>query len=153
MTFEPGDTVVICSGEWKGTTGKIKEYMFERYMVEFEPGKYVACREEELAKVFYEPVPDEEPEEVKEVPVYDFGISTELLAKHLEWLVGNSLQKVGSVGPEQAFFGFQEFEGKSPQEVLLEIMEKLEEGVAMFAQAHVLVGRIVMALETMDDQK
>lgn len=153
MKFNPGDEVLVVEGDFKGQRGTVEEFIFESYMVDITADHTgnvrIACKEEELG---FPPQEKNSEEEVTDLPVHGFGISQAMLSTHLQWLIGRSLEKVGEVGPDQAFFGFQEFEGKTPQEVLLEIMGKLEEGVAMFAQAHVLVGRIVMAMEAMNDQ-
>lgn len=157
MKFNLGDAVIIVDGDFKGNFGRVEDYVLERYLVKLDPESpdgteppiQVACVEEDLDILSDE---DSDEENVTEVPVYDFGISQELLNTHLEWLISRSLEKLGSVGAKEAFFGFQEFEGKTASQVLLDLMGKLEEGVVMFAQAHVLIGRIVMALESINNQ-
>jgi len=159
VRFNPGDEILVVEGEFKGQYGTIIEFepTFERYFVllpELHPTRYYAVTEGNLD--FLPPEePDEQPgddEGVIDIPVYEFGIPSEVFQRHLEYLIGRSLAHVGKVGPNEAFFGFQEFEGKSAPEVLLELMMKLEEGMAMFAQAHILIGRIVAALESVHDQ-
>jgi KOW motif-containing protein len=153
MKFEPGDEVIVIEGEFKGHYGTVIQFedTFAKY--------YVILPERHLFDLFpfdegdLDFLPPEEPEEeVDEIPVYDFGIPQSVLHSHLEWLISRSLEHVGDVGPDQAFFGYQEFEGKTASEVLVELMTKLEEGMAMFAQAHILIGRIVAALESVHDQ-
>jgi hypothetical protein len=156
VKFNPGDEILVVDGDFKGQIGSVIGYeeIFERYMV-FLPRvsmtNHAACTEDELELLTNK---KEEPPEtdVVSVPVYDFGIPTDVLRKHLEWMCGRALEKIGDVGPNEAFFGFQEFEGKTASEILIDLMMKLEEGMAMFAQAHVLIGRIVAALESVHDQ-
>lgn len=154
LKFPKGSQVIVVDGDFAGQPGIVKGYEFERYLVVLsgvktpKEGQYFAYREEELD--FAGELADEE--EVDEIDVPEFGMSPEAFEEHLEYLLGRSLEHVGKIGPEQAFFGFQEFEGKSPTEVLLSLMTKLEEGMALFAQAHILIGRIVVALEKTRDQ-
>lgn len=155
MKFREGQEVLIVGGDFKGYYGNVDEYVLERYMVEATKDDItyvrVACTEDELEE-FQSEETEEEDEGFIDIPVYDFGISSETLQRHLEYMIGRCLVHVGKVGPEQAFFGFQEFEGKTASEVLLELMGKLEEGMAMFTQAHILIGRVVAALEIVHDQ-
>lgn len=149
MRFKPGDEVIVVDGDSKGEFGIVTEYFLDLPMIDItENGTgnvIIMVAEDDL-----EPLPPKQ-EEVKDVPAYDFPIPQKILEAHLEWLITRSLERLGDVGPKEAFFGFQEFEGKTASEVIMELMGKLEEGVAMFAQAHVLLGRIVMALETIHD--
>lgn len=165
MKFNPGDEILVVDGSLKGQYGSIVEFepTFERYFVllpDLHATRYYAVREDELDFLPAEdseqedeqPVEDDEDDGVLDVSVYGFGIPHEVFQRHLEYLIGRSLVHVGKVGPEEAFFGFQEFEGKTATEVLLELMFKLEEGMAMFAQAHILIGRVVSALESVHEQ-
>lgn len=151
--FNEGDEVVVTDGDWKGQYGVVKRYddMFERYMVNLPdvmaPEHFAACTEGELALLS-----EDDEEVVDEIPVYDFPISQETFQEHLEYLMARSLEHVGNVGAEQAFFGFEQWEGKSASEVLVGLMTKLEEGMALFTQAHILIGRVVIALESVHDQ-
>jgi ribosomal protein L24 len=156
LKFPTGTQVVVVDGDFTGLSGIVKGYEFERYLVVLQgvktpkEGQYFAYKEEELD--FLESEDPSEEEEVDEIHVPEFGMSAEAFERHLEYLIGRSLEHVGKIGPEQAFFGFQEFEGKTASEVLLSLMTKLEEGMALFAQAHILIGRIVVALEQTHDQ-
>lgn len=158
VRFNPGDEVIVVEGELKGEYGSVVQYedTFHKYFVhlpERNSTGLFSFNEHELEALpsTQQPVEDDD-QGVLEVPVYSFGIPQEVFQRHLEYLIGRSLAHVGTVGAEQAFFGFQEFEGKAAGEVLLELMFKLEEGMAMFAQAHILIGRIVTALESVHDQ-
>lgn len=152
MKFQPGDEVIAIEGKYKGSYGKVLDYWIESPVVEFAEDSYVAVMSDEDLTLLDEEDEKSEDDRVIEIPVHEFGISQETFQHHLEFLIGRTLAHVGKVGPEQAFFGFQEFEGKTASEVLLELMMKLEEGMAMFAQAHILIGRIVAALEIVHDQ-
>jgi hypothetical protein len=151
VRFEPGDEVVVVDGDFTGVTGTVLKYeaVFDTYFVqssEVSATGHIACKESELDFL----VQEGQGEDQVEVP--RFPLSTEALRHHLEWMLGRALGQVGDVGPEQALFGFQQFEGKTPQEVLIELMSKLEEGMALIAQVHVMFGRIYVALEGMNDQ-
>jgi len=151
--FNEGDEILVVEGEFKGRHGTVLRFeaIFETYMVtlpELSLTGYFACRESELELL------DESSDDdaVDEIDVPSFGMTSEQFTSHLEYLFTRSLEHVSSVGPEQAFFGFQEFEGKSAADQLVALMLKLEEGMAMFAQAHILIGRTVVALESVNDQ-
>ncbi len=147
--FEVGDEVIATDGPHKGYYGKVIEVWLGTPIVELGPDQFDHGVHVISAEFLEHLTPEEQ---VDEIPVYDFGIPADVLQSHLEWFVGRSLQRLGAVGPEQALFGFQEFEGKTPNEVILELMGKLEEGAALLAQTHILLGRIVMALESVHDQ-
>jgi ribosomal protein L24 len=147
MKLTPGDKVRVIKGDFVGLEGTYLEYVFERYMVQTDNGK-IACKGGEIKLV---QVQEPEEDSVLDMPVHRFPISEEALTDHLEFLLSRALDQVGVVGPEQALFGFQEFEGKTPTEVLVELMLKIEEGMALFAQVHILIGRIVLALEQVND--
>jgi hypothetical protein len=157
--FKADDEVLVIGdhSDFKGQWGRVLQYeaIFERYFV-FLPdvhkaGAYTAFTEDELD--FLPPVEgevdDSEDEETSDgfvIEVPPFGISGEQFADHVQLLLGRTLTKVGQVGPEQVFFGFQEFEGLTPQEVLVAILGKVEESMIMHAQLHILVARIGTAL-------
>lgn len=153
MRFSPGDEILVVGGRWSGYTGTVLhcEDWVGGYLVQLNTKKAkdsVLVPESQVDSAQYE-----QPEEEDEIIVPTFPASAEDIQAHLEWMLERVLGKVGQVGPEQALFGFQEFEGKTPSQVLLALMEKLEEGMALFGQAHILLGRIVVALETMNDQE
>lgn len=160
MKFNPGDEVIATDGKYKGCHGTVLEYWIDSVIVQIaddQPEVGVVVVQENEIEVLPAPEPitedlRSEDDNIIDIPVYGFGIPPEVFQRHLEYLIGRSLVHVGEVGPKEAFFGFQEFEGKSASEVLLELMMKLEEGMAMFAQAHILIGRIVAALEIVHDQ-
>jgi len=150
IKFKPGDEVIVVEGTQKGQYGLIVQYeaTFGKYFVDISdesPAGYFAFSESELEAL-------DGYDEVTEISIPAFGVSSEVMQTHLEWLMTRSLERLGEIGPEQALFGFQEFEGKTAQEVLLELMGKLEEGMALFGQAHILIGRVVVALESVEDQ-
>ena len=151
MRFDEGDEVIVVDGPYKGDYGVVTEYFLGMPLVDLtenQTGQVVVM----LSENVLEALPPEETEDtVLNIPVHGFGISAQVLERHLEYLIGRSLIHVGKVGAKEALFGYQEFEGKSASEVLLELMLKLEEGMAMFAQAHILIGRIVTALEDIHD--
>lgn len=91
-------------------------------------------------------------EGVDEIKIPTFGMTQEQVANYLEYLLRRSVEHVGSVGAEDALFGYQEFEGKTASQVLVGLLFKLEEGMAMFAQAYILIGRTIAALESVHDQ-
>lgn len=151
MKFSPGDEVIATDGQYKGTHGTVLEYWINSVVFQIADDQLVTgvvvVGEDEL-----DFLPAESEDDVIDIPVHEFGISEETFQRHLEYLIGRSLAQVGQVGAKEAFFGFQEFEGKTASEILFELMFKLEEGMAMFAQAHILIGRIVAALEMVHDQ-
>jgi ribosomal protein L24 len=154
--FKRDDEVVVAEGDFKGQYGRVLEWepIFERYFVVLpdvhETGHF-AYQEHELLPLDDtedEVVSDEEEEvEYDEVEVPTFPMSESDFVRHLEFFLERTMSKVGVTGPREAFFGFQEFEGMTPQEILLQILDKLEEGAALFAQAHVLVARMGVALD------
>jgi hypothetical protein len=146
--FEDGDEVVVVEGDFKGRYGQVMWFELGRYMVrlpEVTENGHVGFEEHELAKL------DDESEPVREVSVHSFPIPQKEFERHLEYLLMRSMEHVGEVGPHQALFGYQEFEGKDPGEILVELMDKLEQGMGLFAQAHIMIGRIVLALEHTQD--
>lgn len=156
--FEVGDEVIVIEGRYKGVYGSVIDQWIDSMVIAVGPDQPAASGVIVAETDHLEPLPVQAPyedaaeEPVDDIPVHAFGIPVSVLEAHLGWFVGRSLERVGDVGPEEALFGFQEFEGKSPQEVILELMGKLEEGTALLAQTHILLGRIVMALENMHDQ-
>jgi hypothetical protein len=157
VKYPHGTEVEIIGGDFKGYQGKIEghEAWANLYLIGIHGfSGVVGCKEDEIRPVEDDAnQPEEEPVVVDEIPVPTFPASAEDLQSHLEWMIPRVLDKLGEVGPEQALFGFQQFEGKSPSEILLAMMDKLEESMAMHAQVHILLGRIVVALETLNDQK
>jgi len=152
--FDENDEVLVIGdhSDFKGQWGRVIQYeaTFDRYFV-FLPdvhkvGYYSAFEESELE--FLEPledVDDEDPEGLV-IDVPKFPMTAESFAAHVELLLGQTLSRVGTIGPEQVFFGFQAFEGKSTQEILIDILGKVEEVMIMGAQLHILVARIGVAL-------
>lgn len=157
MKFQPGEEVIVVDGDFKGEYGTVSQYLIDSVIVDIArevQGSFKAVIQESCLDHLpaEEKADDDSDEGVIDIPVHEFGISEEAFQRHLEYLIGRSLAQVGQVGPNEAFFGFQEFEGKTASEVLFELMFKLEEGMAMFAQAHILIGRIVASLENVHDQ-
>lgn len=158
MRFALGDEVIATDGQYKGVYGTVLDYWIDSPVIQLADDQshsgVVVVQEDQLALlVAEEPEPDPEGENVLDIPVHpDFGLSQEVYRKHVEYMIGRCLSLVGTVGVREAMFGFQEFEGKSATEILLELMMKLEEGMALFAQAHIMIGRTVTALEKTYDQ-
>jgi hypothetical protein len=153
--FTEGDDVVVTSGEHKGQWGRVLRYeeVFGKYFVQlpeisvtgyfaFEPNELFPLEDEDQAT----DGDAEEDYEEEGVDVPAFGMSSEDFVTHLDILLDRTLTKVGNVGPHDAFFGFQEFEGMTPDQILIALLDKLEEGMALFAQAHILISRIGVAL-------
>jgi hypothetical protein len=158
VKYPHGTEVEIIGGDFKGYRGKIEgfEGWAGLYLIKLpEFSGVAACKEHQIRPVQPDSEPQPEPEVrvVDQIPIPTFPASAEDLQNHLEWMLPRVLGKIGEVGPEQALFGFQQFEGKTPTQILVAMMEKLEESMAMHAQVHILLGRIVIALETPDDQK
>lgn len=173
--FNDDDEILVVGddSDFKGHWGRVIKYepLFERYFVvlpdvsptghfAFTEDQLTPLPEEEDAGKYHEDQPDEDSEEEvhDEVQVPAFGMSEDDFVKHLEWMIERSLTKVATVGPRDAFFGFQDFEGSTPQEILFSLLNKLEEGIALFAQAHILVARIGVAMscvhpEVQNDQE
>lgn len=162
--FNDNDEVLIISddSEFKGHWGRVLRFepIFERYFVvlpDVHPTGHFAFEEHELEflgemeEEYEAALDDDDPEEEEPadgitIEVPQFGMSAEEFAQHLEFMLGRALGRVGQVGPREAFFGFQEFEGLTPQEVLFGVLDKIEESMAMHAQLHILVARIGTAL-------
>jgi hypothetical protein len=158
--FVENDEVLVVGddSDFKGQWGRVLKYeaVFERYFV-FLPdvhkaGHYSAFSEDELELLpeVEEEVIDSEPEEDQDtglvIDVPPFGIPAEDFADAVAILLGRTMSRVGQIGPEQIFMGYQQFEGQTPQEVLIGLLEKLEESMIMTAQLHILVARIGAAL-------
>lgn len=151
--FQDGDEVVVAEGDFKGQYGSVLRFeeVFERYLVtlpDVSKTGHFAFQEHEL-----EPIDFPVEEAVDQIEVPEFGMTTEQVQNYLEYLFGRSLAHVGEVGAKEAFFGYQQWEGKTASQVLVGLMFKLEEGMAMFAQAHILIGRTIAALESVHDQE
>lgn len=151
--FQDGDEVVVAEGDFKGQYGTVLRFedVFERYLVmlpDVSKTGYFAFQEHEL-----EPIDFPVEEVVDQIEVPEFGMTTEQVQNYLEYLFTRSLAHVGEVGAKDAFFGYQQWEGKTASQVLVGLMFKLEEGMAMFAQAHILIGRTIAALESVHDQE
>src|SRR6187200_1718919 len=150
MKFNSGDKVIIVDGDCKGHNGVVSgfESLFQLYMdrvPDMSETGFFGIREEEMQP---EPVEQAETEEVvDEVRIPAFGMTQEEFVHHLEYLLGRALGHVATVGPADAFFGFQEFESGTASDKLALVLQKIEEAMAMFAQAHILVGRSIIALE------
>jgi hypothetical protein len=150
--FKKGDDVLVIGGDYKGHYGRVVDFTLGIYLVslpELQETGYFGVREANL-ELLDEVTGDPEPEpEVKtnEVFVPAFGMTEDQFVAHMEYLMTRALGRVTTTGPGQAFYGFQEFETLTPPEVLAKLMIKLEEGMALLAQAHVLIGRTALALE------
>lgn len=160
--FDVGDDVLVLSGEFKGRYGHVVAYedTFDKYMVilpevhatGFWP--FYASELELMADIdeTTPAEPDTEAPKIDEIEVPSFGMTTEEFGIHAEYLMVRSLERITSTGPDEAFFGYQEFEGMNPKEILGALMVKVEESLALFAQAHILIGRTALALEKLHDQ-
>lgn len=157
--FQDGDEVEVVDGDFKGYHGSVLKYedVFGRYLITIpEASKFghFAYQEDELRRI--EPdTPTEEPEEnevVDEIHIPTFGMTNEQIVSYLEYMMQRSLAHVKEIGAEDAFFGYQEWEGMSASQVLIALMFKLEEGMALFAQAHILIGRTVAAIESVQEK-
>jgi hypothetical protein len=148
--YPDGTEIVVLDGDLKGEYGVIISYesIFDRYFVQL-PNRslqgHFAFQLEEIS-----PLDDNEEGDEEEEPFQPpgFGMSEDDFVAHLEFLIGRSLSKVPSVGAKEAFFGYQEFEGLTPEEVLLKLLDKIEEGIAHLAQAHILISRIGVSYRT-----
>jgi hypothetical protein len=147
--YDEGQEIVVGEGDYKGQYGVVLKFedIFDRYYVQLpnlSVTGYFAFQEHELLPLApEEEVSDEEEED--ETP--RLGMTDTEFVQHVEFMINRSLDRLVTVGPETAFFGYQEFEGMTPNEVLIQLMDKLEEGIAHLAQAHVLVSRIAVALQ------
>lgn len=146
--YSEGDEIVVAAGDFKGQFGVVLRYeeVFDRYYVQLPNVTVIghfAFQEHEILSTNQE---EQEDEEEDEQPVPRLGMTEHEFVKHVEFLIDRSLDRLVSVGPESAFFGYQEFEGMTPEEVLFALLDKIEEGIAHLAQTHILVSRIGVAL-------
>jgi hypothetical protein len=150
--YPDGTEIVVLDGQLKGEYGVVVSYepIFDRYFVQL-PNRSL---EGHFAFQLDEISPLEEPQEEQEdtEPTDDdppgFGMTEDEFVSHLEFLMGRSMSKIPTTGAKEAFFGYQEFEGMTAEEVLLSLLDKLEEGIAHLAQAHILIARIGVSYRT-----
>jgi hypothetical protein len=152
--FSPGDLVVTTVAQYEGLGGYVATVLIPpekegtpQYQVMFEidgVAELAWIHEDEL-----EPAVFEDEEEEVEVPA--FGMSAEELAGHTQYLLTKAMTRITEVGAQEAFFGFQEFEGKDAREILVTLLNKIEEGLALYAQAHILVSRTIIGLQLLED--
>lgn len=145
--WEEGTEFVVLSGPYKGQYGVISasDETTERYFVrlpDVDPSRVFILTGGEISEL------SEEEDEKEDTTTPGFGMTSDEFAQHLEFLIERSLDKVPTVGAAQAFFGYQEFEGLSAEDVLLSLLDKLEEGIAHLAQAHILISRIGVSYRT-----
>lgn len=151
QVYPDGTEVVVLDGDLKGEYGIVVSYepIFDRYFVQL-PNRSLhgnfAFELDEISALDGKVEGEESEEDTEDTP--RFGMSEDDFVQHLEFLIGRSLTKVASVGPEEAFFGYQEFESMTPEEVLLSLLDKIEEGIAHLAQAHILITRIGVSYRT-----
>lgn len=144
--YPDGTEIVVLDGELKGEYGVVVSYepIFDRYFVQLPnrslQGHFAFQLDEISALDDNTENQEESQDQTLETP--GFGMSSEDFVAHLEFLIGRSLSRVPTVGPSDAFFGYQEFEGLTAEEVLLKLLDKIEEGIAHLAQAHILISRI-----------
>lgn len=96
--------------------------------------------------------PPEFEDELEEAETPAFGMSADEFAAHLEYLVVRTLDRVPTVGAEKAFFGFQEFEAGTVEDSITLLLEKIEDGMAHLAQAHILMSRIGLAYRSITEE-
>lgn len=147
--FFTGDEVIVVEGEFKGQFGLVTGNVpaFDQYFVlmpEVDPERGHLFEKGEIQHLDYE---ESEPDDKGETP--GFGMDAQQFAAHLEFLITRSLDRVPTVGPANAFFGYQEFEGLTAEEALLLLLTKIEEGIAHLAQAHILISRIGVSYRTL----
>lgn len=149
QVYPDGTEIVVLDGELKGEYGVVISYepVFDRYFV-LLPNRslegHFAFRVEEISPL--DEAEDEEDSEEDTPP--GFGMSEDDFVAHLEFLIGRSLTKVVTTGAAEAFFGYQEFEGLTAEDALLKLLDKIEEGIAHLAQAHILISRIGVTYRT-----
>lgn len=138
--------VVINDGVFKGFLGSVISYdhIADEYLV------YLPEIEDQMS-FHYLAVFALDEEEEDEQPTPEFGMSADEFAAHLEYLVVRTLDRVPTAGAQDAFFGFQEFEGQTVDETLTLLLEKIEDGFAHLAQLHILVSRIGLAYRQITD--
>lgn len=149
--YPEGTEIVVIKGKHKGHSGTIISYesIFDNYFVhlpEVNLGAAIAIEPYQIDRL--DRGPTEHPEEPEEATPPEFGMSEEEFVSHLEFLIGRSLSRIPTTGPAEAFFGYQEFEGMTAEEVLLRLLDKIEEGIAHLAQAHILITRIGVSYRT-----
>lgn len=149
--LEDGTEIVVLEDDHKGEYGIILGYdpVLELYAVELPnlDKNAIFYFNGDLLGVLEEEETEDDEYSYEQTP--GFGMSTEDFAAHLEFLIGRSLHRVPTVGPETAFFGYQEFEGLTAEDALLSLLDKIEEGIAHLAQAHILVARIGVTYRTL----
>lgn len=143
--YGEGQEIVVAEGDYKGEYGVILKWegVFDRYYVQLpnlSVTGYFAFQEDEIVPI------DDEEEDTENEEIPRLGMTEHEFVKHVEFLIDRSLDRLVTAGPETAFFGYQEFEGMTPDEVLFLLLDKLEDGIAHLAQTHVLVSRIGVAL-------
>lgn len=147
----PDDTeIVVLKGDLKGEYGIIQGYYncsmtYEIFLPELDDVVRVPI---ELVAALTDREEFEEEDEDEDVETPGFGMSANEFAQHLEFLITRSLERVPTVGPSDAFFGYQEFESLTAEEVLLELLDKIESGIAHLTQAHILISRIGVSYRT-----
>lgn len=160
MPYEPGDLVYARTGDYEGGVGYVvskqeasrvggDESIYQVMFSENGRGVFDDLLESELNPV---EVVDDGDEDEEEVETPSFGMSQEEFLRHTEYLMTKALDRIAITGPESAFFGFQEFEGKDAKEILVELLVKIEENMALLSQAHILTSRIAIALQTLEGQ-
>lgn len=150
QVYPDGTEIVVLEGELKGEYGVVVSYeaIFDRYFVHLPQRSlqgHFAFKVEDISALD-ELEDEEEPEEDDTPP--GFGMSEDDFVAHLEFLIGRSLTKVVTTGPNEVFFGYQEFEGLTAEDALLKLLDKIEEGIAHLAQAHILISRIGVTYRT-----
>jgi hypothetical protein len=146
-TYDPGDPVYAREGDYEGQIGYVvsvhDKTKTNRILFTDEEGHGVF---DNLTDDQLNPV-EIENDGSQEFEAPSFGMGVNEFGAHLQHILSRSFDKVTVTGPQQAFFGFQEFEGKEPVEVLRELVNKLEDGMALLTQTHILVSRIGLALQ------
>lgn len=153
--FQSGDNVIVVDGAYKGRYGKVMEYdevsrTYQVLLPEVHPDWYFGVSEDDLEFLGDEEEGPAEEDDEGYIPVAEFGMTDEAYAAHLEFMVQRVLDGVPTTGPAQAFFGFQEWEALEPKEIYAKILEKIEDGMRLFVQLHVLTARVGYALEQME---
>lgn len=148
--YPEGTEIIVLDGIKKGEYGIILAYEppMHGYSILFE-----GAEPDEVWVIPVEAVAQLEPEGEGDTDEQDFeppgfGMTEDEFVAHLEFLITRSLSKVPTVGPKESFFGYQEFEGLHVEDVLLRLLDKIEEGIAHLAQAHILISRIGVATRT-----
>jgi len=152
--FEVGDLVVALEGVYKDKAGYVATLQLgtgdqeDYYQVMFEKDGFAVL--DTVAESTLAPAEVEgDGPELEETP--SFGMSHDELAGHTKYLLTKAMDRITEVKQEDWAFGFLQFEGMDAREILVLLLNKIEDSMALSAQAHILVSRTIIGLQLLED--